>query len=118
MTAWTLPSVVYLTNFRPPQSNKLQTVSEWESLSTNIDEYLGRKPNQVHPSPNPIRSIVQSIPLARPKMTQQTQRAPAMTQSTSVQTPKMTLLYVLSVFKLTKPDSVSQTRSRLGARKN
>ena len=59
---------------------------------------------------NPIRTIVQSIPLARPKMTQQTRRAPAMTQTTSIQTPKMAILYVISVFKLTKPDSAKPNR--------
>ena len=43
---------------------------------------------------------------------------PAMTQTTSVQILKMTILYGISVFKLTKPDSASQTSSRLGAWEN
>ena len=118
MTARTLPSVVCLTNFRPPQSNRLQTISERKNLSTNLEEYVGQRPNEVHPSPHPIRTIIQSLPLARPKMTQQTLRAPAMTQTTSVQTPKMTILYVISVFKLTKPTLPNQTGLRLVAREN
>ena len=87
---------------------KSSTVSEWQDLSTNLDEYMGQGPNQVHPSTHPIRTTVQSIPIARPKMTQQTRRAPATTHITSVLTLKMTILYVISVFKLTKPDSVNK----------
>ena len=57
-----------------------------------------------------ILSRVQSTPLARPKITQRTRRAPAKTHTTSVQTLKMTILYVTSVFKLTKPDSVKPNK--------
>ena len=110
-TARTLPSIVCLKNFRSSQSNKLRTVSDWEDLSTSLDEYVGQIPtNQVHPSTHPVRTVVQSIPLARPKMTQQTGQAPATTHTTSVQTLKMTILYVTSVFKLTKPDSVKPNK--------
>ena len=64
----------------------------------------------MHPSTRPILSIAQSTPLARPKMILQTRQAPAMTQPTSVQTLKTTTLYVISVFKLTKPDSVKPNK--------
>ena len=53
--------------FRSPQSNKLQTASGWEDLSTNLDEYVGQRPNQMHPSTHLILSIVQSTHLAHPK---------------------------------------------------
>ena len=51
-------------------------------------------------------SSINSLSPSEDNATQQTQRAPAMTQTTSVQTLKMTILYVISVFKLTKPNSV------------
>ena len=97
---------------------RLQNDSEDLTVSSMLDEFpiisvqrasdcfrMG-KPNQIDPPTHPILSIVQPIPLARPKMTQSTQRALATTHTTSVQTLKMTILYVTSVFKLTKPDSV------------
>ena len=65
---------------------------------------MGQKPHQMHLSIHPRLSIVQSTPSASPKMTQQTRQALATTHTTSVQTLKMTLMYVTSVFKLTKTD--------------
>ena len=62
--------------------------SEWENSSTNLDEYVGQRPNQVHPLTHLIWTIVQSTLLARPKMTQETRQALAMIQTTSVQTLK------------------------------
>ena len=53
----------------------LQTASEWEDLSDNLDEYVDQRPNQVSPPTHPIRTIVQSTPVARPKMTKQTRQA-------------------------------------------
>ena len=76
----------------------------WEDLSINLDKYVGQRTNQMHPSTRLILNIVQSTPLARPKMIRQIRQAPAMTQTTSVQILKMTTLFVISVSKLTKPD--------------
>ena len=101
-TARTLPSVVYLTNFQLPQSNRLQTVSGGEDLSTNLDEYVDQRPNQVSPPTHPIRTKVQSTHLTRPKMTQQTRRAPAVTHTTLGPTQKMTISSVIKVFKPNK----------------
>ena len=102
----TSPSVVYLTNFQSLQSNRLQTVSEWEGLTTKLDKCVGQRPNQMHASINPLLSIVQSTLLDRPKITGLAKIAPTMTHTTSVHTLKMKTLSVISVSKLTKPDSV------------
>ena len=47
---------------------------------------------------------------SRPKMTQQTRRAPATTHTTSVHTLKITILYVTSIFKLIKRDFVEPNK--------
>ena len=83
-TARILPSVVCLMNSRSSQFKKLQSVSGWEDSSTNLGKYVGRRPNQMLPSTHPVLKIIQSTPLARSKMTQQTRRAPATTHTTSV----------------------------------
>ena len=89
MTAKNLPSVAYLTNFLLPQSNKLLFVSEWDDLSTNLDEYVDQRPNQTYPLTHLILIIVQSTLLVSLQMTQQTQQVTAMTHTTSVRTPKL-----------------------------
>ena len=53
-----------------------------ENLSTNLEEYVGQRPNRMHLSTHPMLSVVESIPLARPKMTQKTQQALATTHTT------------------------------------
>ena len=105
-----LPSVVCLTNFRSFQSNRPRTVFEWENLSINLDEYVDQRPNRMLPSTHPILSIVQLTPLAHSKIKQQTRRAPTTTHTTSVQTLKMTILSVTSVFKLTKLESAKPNK--------
>ena len=105
-----LPLVVCLMNSRPSQFNRLPIVSGWEGSSTKLDENEGQRPNRMLPSAHPILSIVQSTPLARSKMTQQTRRAPTTTHTTSVQTLKMTILSVTLVFRLTKLDSAEPNK--------
>ena len=82
MTARPLPSVVCLTIFRSPQPNRIETFSGREDLSTNSDKNVGQRPNQMLLSTHLILRIVQSTPLVRSKMTQQTRQAPAMIQTT------------------------------------
>ena len=97
------------------QASDCFRVSEWEDLSTNLDKNVGQRPNQMHLLPHPIRTIVQSIPLARPKMTQQTPRAPAMTQYRP-RSWQYCVWYQYSNWP--SPTLSSQTSSRLGAREN
>ena len=44
MTAKTLPSVAYSMSSQLPQPNRLLTVSEWDDLSTSLDQYVDQKP--------------------------------------------------------------------------
>ena len=108
--ARTLPSVVCLTNSRSFQSNRPRIVFEWENLPINLDEYVDQRPNQILPSTHPILSRVQLTPLAHSKMTQQTRQVPTTTRTTSVQTLKMTILSVTSVFKLTRLESAKPNK--------
>ena len=72
ITVKTLPSGAHLTNSLLTQSNRLQTVSEWDDSSTSLEEYVDQRPNQIHPSTRLILRIVPLTPLARPKITPQT----------------------------------------------
>ena len=65
---------------------------------------------QSNASVNTSHSEYSSPPLARQKMTQQTRRASVTTHTTSVQTPKMTILSVTSAFKLTKLGSAKPNK--------
>ena len=69
MTAKTLPSVAYLTNFQLFQFNKLLTVSEWDDLSTSLEEYVDQRLNHSSPLTQPILTIVQATPSVRLQMT-------------------------------------------------
>ena len=75
MTAKTLPSVTYLTNFQLIQFNNFLPVSEWDVLPTTLEEYVDQRLTQSYPSTHPILNIAQSTPLVSPKITQQTRRA-------------------------------------------
>ena len=112
-----LPSVAYMTNIQLPQSNGLLTVSKWDDLSTSLDEYVDQRPNQTNPLTHPILNIVQATPLVRLQMTQQTQPVTAMTHVASIRTPKVTIWYAISVYKLINPTPSGQTSSRTSARK-
>ena len=74
--ARTSPSVVCLTNSRSSQSNRFRTVFDWENLSTNLDANVGQRPSQVHPSTYPTRTIDQSFPITRLKVTKKTSLSP------------------------------------------
>ena len=110
MTAKTLPSVAYLTNSELIQFNKLLTVSEWDDLSTSLEECVDQRINQSYPLTPPILTIVQPTPLVRLEMRQQIQPVTAMPHARSVRTPKMTISFVISVFKLINPNSVKPNK--------
>ena len=95
--AKTLLSIAYLMKLQLSPFNRLLTAAKWESFLITSDEYVDQRPNQMSPSTHSTLTIVQSTPLVWQNMTQQTQTAATTTHTTSLQTPKMTALYAISV---------------------
>ena len=96
----------HVMNFLLSPFNRLLTVFEWENILPNFSEYVDQRPHRTCPPTLPILIVVQSTPLVRPKTTQQTRPDITINDTTSVQTPKLTLTYAISVYQLMNPDSV------------
>ena len=105
ITAKTLPSVEYLMKIQLPQSNRLLTAFEWVGLSTSFDQYKDQKLGPASPPAHLIRTIVQATLLVWPTAMKLAAIATTIHHTTLIQTLKMTISYVTSVYKRTNPDS-------------